>query len=229
MTLPLKGDKQYWITPWKPGPGGCTQIWGNPNTGYPGNRHNGIDLGCNTGTPIYAAWRGTVVKADFDPGYGRHVRILHPDGYLSIYGHFTQFYVTVGQVVAEGDYLGDSGGGLDDPMRGASDGPHLHFEVRSNPYVALSNIDPIAWLAKVEESEKAQDPLTGQVRVTATELLRARVGPEEMSRIIGKLMPGEIVQVAPGVESVLAAGIERVPVVIYVARGTRDDPWLTQV
>ena len=67
--FPLKGDQTYWTTLQRPGvAGGCTQVWGNPNSGYPGGKHNGIDLGCGTGTPIYAACKGRVVKADYDSG-----------------------------------------------------------------------------------------------------------------------------------------------------------------
>ncbi len=227
--LPLKGDRQYWTTPWKPGPGGCTQVWGNPNSGYPGGRHNGIDLGCLAGTAVYAAWQGRVVKADYDSGYGRHVRILHPDGSLSIYGHFARVYAVEGQELAEGDYLGDSGGGLEDPQRGASDGPHLHFEVRSNPFVALSNIDPIAWLEKMEGTIEPQEPLTGRVIVTAKPWVRIREQPGLDHKEIGKLYTGEILTVAPGVAPVVIGGAEWTPIIYWTGRGPKDDPWLTQL
>ena len=106
--FPLKGDVTYWTTYFQPGPGGCTQVWGNPAAGYPNGRHNGIDLGCATGTAIYACWEGEVVKADYDTGYGRHVRILHPNGNLSLYAHMTKIEVAVGKRVTEGEYLGIS-------------------------------------------------------------------------------------------------------------------------
>jgi hypothetical protein len=221
--LPIKNaDETYWLTR------GITQAWANPAMGYPNGRHNGVDFGAMKGTGIVAAWKGKVVKADYDTGYGRHVRILHPSGALSIYGHLTSIAVQVGQEVTEGAYLGESGGGLEDAQRGQSTGPHLHFEVRSNPYDGKTNIDPLAWLEGLKEQAKPQEPLTGQVRVTATPWVRIREQPGLDHPEIGKIYTGQLLTVAP-VPSVTIAGEEWVPLVYWTARGTREDPWLEQV
>ena len=43
--------------------------------------------------------------------------------------HLSRIMVSKGQVVAAGTALGLTGGGLNDPGRGSSTGPHFHFEV----------------------------------------------------------------------------------------------------
>ncbi len=222
--FPLKGDVAFWTTYFSPGPGGCTQVWGNPNPGYPNGRHNGIDLGCATGTAVYACWEGQVVKADYDTGYGRHVRILHPNGCLSLYGHLSKIEVSVGQHLSDGEYLGLSGGGLEDAQRGQSTGPHLHFEVRSNPYDAKTNVDPVAWLKTMEEGAVlVLPPLTGKVQVTASPWVRVRYQPGLQQRVVGHMYTGEILEVAPGVAPAKLADIEWTPIIFWVARTQKGE------
>jgi murein DD-endopeptidase MepM/ murein hydrolase activator NlpD len=97
-----------------------TQHFGEHPDWYPKtNGHNGIDYGVPEGTQIRAAADGIVQRAELDTqtastpgaGYGNNVRILHPDGSLSIYAHFLDesFLVTTGQAVNVGDPLGLSG------------------------------------------------------------------------------------------------------------------------
>jgi murein DD-endopeptidase MepM/ murein hydrolase activator NlpD len=52
------------------------------------------------------------------------VMVDHQNGYITLYGHFSRLYVTVGQTVKRGDALGKEG------STGRSTGPHLHFEIR---------------------------------------------------------------------------------------------------
>lgn len=58
----------------RPGVGPLTQRFGGPGG------HPGIDLGGPYGSPIVAAYRGTVVYAGWESGYGNFVMIQHPDG-----------------------------------------------------------------------------------------------------------------------------------------------------
>lgn len=100
--------------------------------------HNGVDWACAVGTPIYAMQDGVVIRAaDFSQpgitdgkiGYGRHVRIQHPEG-VSIYGHLSRLMVQEGDQVKAGQQIGLSGGATSDPNSGMSTGPHLHAEYR---------------------------------------------------------------------------------------------------
>ena len=132
-----------------------TQIFGNYNPSmYSGDgKHKGIDYGIRAGTSIYACMPGTVTTAiTSQTGYGRHIRISHPDGSLSIYGHLTKLLVEVGNTVEAGQEIGKSGG---DPLDGIdgdgfSTGAHLHWEIR--PPESLSTdqgaVDPVQWCMK---------------------------------------------------------------------------------
>ncbi len=86
--------------------------------------HWGMDFSAPKGTPIYASGDGKVTRADNNSsGYGKHVRIEHGYGYMSLYGHMSQYNVKVGKNVKRGDIIGFVG------STGRSEGPHVHYEV----------------------------------------------------------------------------------------------------
>lgn len=86
--------------------------------------HWGMDFTSPRGTPIYAAGDGTVKRADGgSEGYGKHIRIDHGYGYLTLYAHLSKYNVTRGQKVKRGDLIGFVG------STGRSEAPHLHYEV----------------------------------------------------------------------------------------------------
>ena len=58
----------------------------HPLLGY-SKMHQGVDFGAPTGTPIFAAGSGTVEQVGFKGGYGRYIKIRHPGGLSTIYGH----------------------------------------------------------------------------------------------------------------------------------------------
>ena len=95
-----------------------------------------MDLAAGTGSPVRAVTAGVVQSAGVERGYGNCVRLLHPDGTVSVYAHMSALLVTQGQVVQAGDQLGEEGN------TGNSTGPHLHFEIRSDG----TPIDPVGWL-----------------------------------------------------------------------------------
>ena len=113
------------------------------NSGF-GERHNtnhaGIDLKANSGTPVLAALPGKIVKSDdSSPSYGGLIVIEHDvDGetYYTKYAHLQSRYKNVNNTVQSGEKIGKSGGGPNDPYKGNSRGPHLHFELldsKKNP------------------------------------------------------------------------------------------------
>ncbi len=98
----------------------------HPILGYP-RMHNGVDMACAQGTPIYAARSGKVTVASYqDGGAGNYVSINHGDGYASIYMHMTNYIVSVGQYVSAGQVIGYVGN------TGLSKGFHLHFGISYN-------------------------------------------------------------------------------------------------
>ena len=89
--------------------------------------HNGVDMACAQGTPIYAAKSGKVTTASYQAGgAGYYVSINHGDGFSSIYMHMTHFIVSPGQYVTAGQVIGYVG------STGGSTGPHLHFGISYN-------------------------------------------------------------------------------------------------
>ncbi len=90
--------------------------------------HTGVDWANRIGTPIIAAGNGTVIKAEWDSGYGRRIEIQHANGYLTTYSHQSAFArgVVPGVRVRQGQVIGYLGN------TGLSTGPHLHYEVLVN-------------------------------------------------------------------------------------------------
>ena len=85
--------------------------------------HNGVDLACSQGTPIYAARSGQVTTATYSGDAGYYVSINHGDGFSSVYMHMTHYVVKSGNYVSQGQLIGYVG------STGASTGPHLHFGI----------------------------------------------------------------------------------------------------
>ena len=99
--------------------------------------HNGIDLACAQGTPIYATRAGKVTKTAYQAGgAGNYVSINHLDGFASIYMHMTHYVVSAGQNVSQGQLIGYVG------STGISTGPHLHFGVS----YAGTYVNPLAYI-----------------------------------------------------------------------------------
>lgn len=103
-----------------------------------GVTHYGIDIANAIGTPIRAAEDGVVVESGPASGFGMWVRVLHPDGFTTVYGHINRSLVVAGQHVKAGEEIAEMGN------RGYSTGPHLHFEVWD---AAGHKLNPIPWLA----------------------------------------------------------------------------------
>lgn len=98
-----------------------------------GSFHKGQDIAAPIGTSIMAAGSGRVLSSGPASGYGLWIRIQHPDGVVTTYGHNHRNHVTVGQEVHTGQPIGEVGN------RGQATGPHLHFQVEVNGQPA----DPI--------------------------------------------------------------------------------------
>lgn len=99
--------------------------------------HNGIDMACAQGTPIYATRAGKVTVASYQAGgAGNYVSINHLDGFASIYMHMTNYVVSAGQTVSQGQLIGYVG------STGLSTGPHLHFGIS----YAGTYVNPLAYI-----------------------------------------------------------------------------------
>lgn len=97
--------------------------------------HNGVDMAAPGGSPILAAYDGTVVAAGYSSSMGNYIYLNHGSGLVTIYMHASALYVSVGQEVSKGDKIAAVG------TTGRSTGNHLHFGVRLNG----SYVDPMAY------------------------------------------------------------------------------------
>jgi murein DD-endopeptidase MepM/ murein hydrolase activator NlpD len=90
--------------------------------------HTGVDWAAPVGTPILAAGDGIIEMVGGKGGYGNYVRIRHPNGYSTAYGHMARYAdgVAPGVAVKQGQIIGYVGNS------GLSTGPHCHFEVLVN-------------------------------------------------------------------------------------------------
>ncbi len=101
-------------------------------------RHNGIDFVAPVGTEVRAAADGIVAYSDNGiRGFGNCVLIVHPNGWVTLYGHNSRNTVQPGWRVRRGERIGFIG------QTGIARGPHLHFELRDrgrlrNPASLLS-------------------------------------------------------------------------------------------
>ncbi|ARZ65867.1 peptidase M23 [Streptomyces albireticuli] len=104
--------------------------------------HDGIDIANDYGAPIYAVGDGEVINSGPAQGYGQWIRILHPDGTVTEYGHMYRREVVVGQQVTAGQLIALVG------SEGQSSGPHLHLRVRVDTSTDRRGIDPEPYLAE---------------------------------------------------------------------------------
>ncbi|MCT2087445.1 M23 family metallopeptidase [Microbacterium enclense] len=100
--------------------------------------HRGIDFASSCGSPIYAAYPGTVIFAGYSGAWGNYIKIQHADGTVTGYAHIINggYNVNYGQRVRAGQVIAYIG------STGASSGCHLHFEV----YVGGVRVDPAPFL-----------------------------------------------------------------------------------
>lgn len=114
-------------------------------TGTAYDKHKGTDFPVVVGTNVVTGAKGTIysVKSDCPNGptsgknadtksrecgggFGNHVRVKHADGNVTIYAHLSRIWQPIKYDAYCGYSIGQSGNS------GASDGPHLHFELRTS-------------------------------------------------------------------------------------------------
>lgn len=108
-------------------------------------KHKGIDIAAPKGTNIYASRAGTVVYAGWNNGgYGKLIIIEHDNGTQTYYAHNTTILVSVGDLVYQGQHIGEMG------ATGRVTGVHCHFEIRVGAYTGLYSgtpVDPMKYLS----------------------------------------------------------------------------------
>ncbi|WP_069813465.1 peptidoglycan-binding protein [Streptomyces sp. TP-A0874] len=127
--------------------------WCNPALGYfpagghygaprGGAAHAGQDVTNSTGTAVYAAAGGTVIRRQWGGGLGGRtgnaIVISHGSGLYTYYGHLSAYRVALNAKVSAGQRIADMG------ATGNVTGPHLHFETHSGSLGAITN--PVSFM-----------------------------------------------------------------------------------
>jgi murein DD-endopeptidase MepM/ murein hydrolase activator NlpD len=128
--------------------------------------HRGIDYGAPAGTRVRATADGVVTEIGWRGGYGKVMKLRHPNGYATLYGHLSGFAEGVqrGKRVAQGQVIGFVG------STGLATGPHLHYEFlvngsQANPLrLALPPGPPITERLR-PEFEVAAQPLFARLDI----------------------------------------------------------------
>jgi murein DD-endopeptidase MepM/ murein hydrolase activator NlpD len=135
------------------------------------DEHPGYDYKASTGTPVYAVAGGTVlniggvrcINTNLLNGCAAwgYVGILHPNGYITQYGHMSSISVAAGTWVNQGQQIGLSGSTR---PPGYAIGAHLHFEVLKQVGGIYYVVDPYGWVGA------GNDPLYSRTAVPPQKL-----------------------------------------------------------
>jgi hypothetical protein len=127
--------------------------WANPALGYfpagghfgaprSGGPHAGQDVTNSTGTGVYAAAAGTVIRRSWGGGLtgrsGNGIVISHGGNQYTYYGHLHVYRVALDARVSAGQRIADMG------ATGNVTGPHLHFETHSGSLGRV--VDPVPFM-----------------------------------------------------------------------------------
>ena len=91
-----------------------------------GRNHSGVDIKTKPNDNILAAFDGVVTMSQVYSGYGKCIKIKHPNGIETLYSHNSKNLVKVGDKVKAGQVIALTG------RTGRATTEHLHFECRIN-------------------------------------------------------------------------------------------------
>ena len=93
----------------------------------PSRGHFGVDISARKGTDVRTIADGVIISAYWTLNSGYVLHIMHPDGYATVYKHFSEIFYRTGDFIRKGDVIGKVGDtGL------LAYGPHIHFELWKN-------------------------------------------------------------------------------------------------
>lgn len=132
--------------------------------------HMGLDIRTQqrVNVPVHASADGYIARVSVEPGgFGQAIYINHPNGYTTVYGHLNSFFPALARYVKQqqykqeswnvnlvipadlfpvkkGDFIALSG------STGASQGPHVHFEIRNTK--TENNLNPLRFKFPVPDA-----------------------------------------------------------------------------
>lgn len=109
-----------------------------------GKLHKGIDIKADVGTVAYAAKSGRAIRGYEPKGMGKYIKITHPGGCSTLYGHLKEWLVKSNSWVKQGEIIGLVGKSGNANIQAIQS--HLHFEIRNGEKVE----DPVRYLLSSE-------------------------------------------------------------------------------
>lgn len=98
--------------------------------------HYGLDFAVDEGTLAFSIGSGQVISTQWTLQYGYVVTITHYDGYILVYKHLLDTYLSIGDLIYRGQVIGRVG-----KVGSLSTGPHLHLEIWKNG----NSLDPLPY------------------------------------------------------------------------------------
>lgn len=132
-------EHRYWKLPFAwPAKGRISSVYGVRRffNGQPRSPHRGVDIAVGKGYPIRAVNDGRVALAGDFYFAGNTVYVDHGLGVYSMYCHLSKIDVKQGQMVEQGQKIGECG------STGRVTGPHLHLSV----FILGKSVDPMPLL-----------------------------------------------------------------------------------
>lgn len=119
-------DKRYWNSTFIQPIDGELNRFGSRRiiNDAPRSPHSGADISAAQGTPVKATAAGKVILTGDFFFTGNTVYIDHGYGLISMYFHLSRVNVTDGEIVTQGQFIGEVG------STGRATGPHLHWGIR---------------------------------------------------------------------------------------------------
>ena len=88
--------------------------------------HKGIDLIAESGTQVKSMFNGVVLDIQEESTLGYMVKIDHGENTIITYGSLNSCFLTIGQIVNQGEIIGEVGTSYQSEM---GYGDHLHLEI----------------------------------------------------------------------------------------------------
>lgn len=110
--------------------------------------HTGVDIAVPSGSYVRAITAGRVEEVGENEIYGKFVRIAHPGGLASLYGHNSWLFVSPGSTVERWQVIALAGN------TGRSTAPHLHLELEQGGAL----LDPMDYVSQRVNTGANLDP-----------------------------------------------------------------------
>jgi len=103
-------------------------------------KHKGLDIYAPLHSEVTASKGGRVKTGFVENGLGKYVIIMHPEDYITLYGHLSEIAVKDKQRIRQGTVIGCVGKTGNAKYKNIK--PHLHFEIRKRG----EHLDPLLFL-----------------------------------------------------------------------------------